>query len=316
MIKVSIIIPLHNAESYISETLQSCLKQTYENIEVLVVENGSSDDSLLKAKAIKDQRLKVFKIYEANAAAARNYGYQKATGDFISFLDADDVLAPNKIELQVKTLVKNPVGCIASCAWAKFNKVIDEAKILPQPIWTVKNPIDWCVGSWKGAGIMIPGCWLIPRMIIEKAGLWDERLSLHDDGEFMCRVLLASKNQVFVNDTCVYYRQVEGSLSRNNKSEKAAVSALEVCKSYERNILNYSKNEAVCYALAYNYRSFIYEFYPNHKQLLNEAQNHIQNLNCSKLPLVGGENFKKLTMILGFKNSLYLKQILTKLKTQ
>jgi glycosyltransferase involved in cell wall biosynthesis len=303
-ILVSVIIPLHNSENYVTETINSCLKQTHQLIEVIIVENGSKDLSLAKAKAAKDSRVQIFDIGNASATKARNYGYKKSNGEFIMFLDADDVLAENKIEQQLTALQKKPEGWIASCAWGKFNSKLDEAKVVPQKVWKIEDPIDWCTTSWIGGGMMIPACWLIPKSIIEKAGLWDERLSLHDDGEFMCRVLLASKGQVFVENTMVYYRQVAGSLSRNNKSEKAAKSALGVFISYEKNILKHSNNQATRLAIAHNYRNFIYEFYPNHKDLIQKAENQLNGLGLESLPIVGGARFKQIAKLIGFKTAL------------
>ena len=307
MTKVSIIIPLYNSEAYIAQTIDSCLAQTHRDIEIIVAENGSTDKSYQIVKSIDDKRLSVFQILKSNAAAARNYGYHKATGTYIIFLDADDVMASNKIELQLKALSKKPKGWIASCAWAKFKINTKDAVISPQKVWAIQNPIDWCLQSWMGEGMMIPGCWLIPKPIIDKAGLWDERLSLHDDGEFMCRVLLASKGNVFVENTVVYYRQVASSLSRQNQSYRAAKSALEVCESYRKQVLFVKDGPRVRQALVNNYRRFMYEFHPKHKDLLQQARQSIQTLDVKNLPLIGGENFKKLTKIVGFYNALSLR---------
>ena len=313
MTKVSIIIPLYNSEAYIAQTIDSCLAQTHDNIEIIVIENGSTDQGYQVVKSIDDKRLSVFQITTPNAAAARNYGFQKATGTYVMFLDADDVMAPNKIELQLKALSKKPKGFIACCAWAKFKTNTKEAVISPQKVWNIQNPIDWCLQSWMGEGMMIPGCWLIPKPIIDKAGLWDERLSLHDDGEFMCRVLLASKGNVFVENTVVYYRQLATSLSRQNQSYRAAKSALNVCESYRKSLLPLYDGPKVRQALAYNYRRFMYEFHPKHKDLLQQARQSIQTLDVKNLPLIGGENFKKLTKIVGFYNALSLRESFTNL---
>ena len=307
MTKVSVIIPLYNNEAYIAQTIDSCLAQTHDSIEIIVVENGSTDKSYQVVKSIDDKRLSVFQIPTPNAAAARNYGYKKAIGTYIIFLDADDVMASNKIELQLKALSTKPEGWIACCAWAKFKTNTKEAIITPQKVWNIQNPIDWCLQSWMGEGMMIPGCWLMPKALIEKAGLWDENLSLHDDGEFMCRVLLASKGNVFVENTVVYYRQVASSLSRQNQSYRAAKSALEVCESYKKQVLVVTDGPRVRQALSYNYKRFIYEFHPKHKDLLQQAKQSIQTLDVKNLPLIGGENFKKLTKIVGFYNALSLR---------
>ena len=308
MIKVSIIIPLYNSEAYIAQTIDSCLAQTHDNIEIIVIENGSKDQGYQVVKSIDDKRLSVFQIPTPNAAAARNYGYHKATGTYIIFLDADDVMASNKIELQLKALSAKPEGWVASCAWAKFKTNTKEAIISPQKVWAIQNPIDWCLQSWMGEGMMIPGCWLIPKPIIDKAGLWDERLSLHDDGEFMCRVLLASKGNIFVKNTVVYYRQQDNSLSRQHKSKKAAESALLVYKSYQQQILKFQDSKLTRRALARNFSRFVYEYYPAHAQLIKEAYREINELGV-KPPLVGSPSFKLIQRIVGFKLAMRLTSI-------
>lgn len=308
MAKVSIIIPLYNSEAYITQTIDSCLAQTHLDIEIIVVENGSTDQGYILVNTIDDSRVSVYQIPKPNAAAARNYGYQKATGAYIVFLDADDVIAPNKIELQLKALSVKPEGWIASCAWAKFKTNTKEAVIIPQKVWNIQNPIDWCLQSWMGGGMMIPGCWLIPKTVIEKASLWNENLSLHDDGEFMCRVLLASKGNVFVENTVVYYRQQSRSLSKDHKSKKAAESALLVYKSYQKEILKFQDSKLTRRALARNFSRFIYEYYPAHAQLIKEAYDHINELGV-KAPLVGSPSFKFIQRIVGFKLAIGLTSI-------
>ena len=308
MTKVSIILPLYNNEAYIKQTIDSCLAQTHDNIEIIVIENGSTDKSYQVVKSIDDKRLSVFQIPTPNAAAARNYGYHKATGTYIIFLDADDVMASNKIELQLKALSSKPQGWIACCAWAKFKTNTKEAVISPQKVWNIQNPIDWCLQSWMGEGMMIPGCWLIPKPIIDKAGLWNEKLSLHDDGEFMCRVLLASQGNVFVENTAVYYRQQGNSLSRQHKSKKAAESALLVYKSYQQQILKFQDSKLTRRALARNFSRFVYEYYPAHAQLIKEAYREINELGV-KPPLVGSPSFKLIQRIVGFKLAIGLTSI-------
>jgi glycosyltransferase involved in cell wall biosynthesis len=308
MIKVSIIIPLYNSEAYITQTIDSCLAQTHDNIEIIVVENGSKDQGYQIVKSVDDKRLSVFQILKPNAAAARNYGYHKATGTCIIFLDADDVMASNKIELQLKALSAKPEGWVASCAWAKFKTNTKEAVISPQKVWAIQNPVDWCLQSWMGEGMMIPGCWLIPKPIIDKAGLWNEKLSLHDDGEFMCRVLLASKGNVFVENTVVYYRQQGNSLSRDHTSKKAAESALLVYKSYLQQILKFQDSKLARRALARNFSRFVYEYYPAHAQLIKEAYREINELGV-KPPLVGSPSFKIIQRIVGFKLAIGLTSI-------
>ena len=144
--------------------------------------------------------------------------------------------------------------------------------------------------------------------IIEKAGLWDENLSLHDDGEFMCRVLLASKGNVFVENTVVYYRQQDNSLSRDHTSKKAAESALLVYKSYQQQILKFQDSKLARRVLARNFSRFIYEYYPAHAQSIKEAYREINELGV-KPPLVGSTFFKLIQYLVGFKLAIGLTSI-------
>jgi len=106
--KVSIIIPLYNAEQYIVEAIDSCLNQTYKNIEVIVIDDGSTDDSKKKINHyIQGHKIKY--VYQNNKerSAARNHGLNIASGEYINFLDSDDLLHCTKIEKQVDLLEKN-----------------------------------------------------------------------------------------------------------------------------------------------------------------------------------------------------------------
>lgn len=99
---VSIIIPVYNASKYVEQSVYSVINQTYRNIEVIAVDDGSTDNSYELLKSIKDSRLKVFKQLNQGACVARNRGIQESTGEYVKFLDADDYLYPDAIERQVE----------------------------------------------------------------------------------------------------------------------------------------------------------------------------------------------------------------------
>ena len=306
MCKVTIIIPLHNGALYIEETLKSCFAQSYPHLEIIVVENSSSDASYEVVQQIADPRLQLYQLESANAAKARNYGFSKSSGDYVMFLDADDVLASQKIELQLKALEQKPTGWLASCAWAKFDDVISEAQVEEQEVWRIEKPLDWLVKAMTGSGMMALAGWLMPRQLIEQAGVWNEHLSLHDDGEFMSRILLASRGQVFVENTVVYYRQLAESLSRQNRSFKAAQSALWVVQSYEKQLLSHEDSATVREALAYQYMCWLYEFYPHYPQLYKQAKSSLRQLQVPLSMKVGGTLFQGLSRWFGFFRALRL----------
>ena len=99
---VSIIVPVYNAANYIEQTIQSVLAQDYANWELLLVENGSTDDSVARIKAFEDERIRLIEM-EGNvgAANARNEGVRQATGVYVGYIDADDVWHQNKLSKQL-----------------------------------------------------------------------------------------------------------------------------------------------------------------------------------------------------------------------
>ncbi len=222
---VSILIPAYNAADWMTETIHSALNQTWTNTEIIIVDDGSSDQTLAVARRFEGDRVKVITQANQGAAVARNTALQLAQGEFIQFLDADDLLAPNKIECQVKLLLEAPENCVASGAWARFYRHPEEATFTPEPLWQDRLPINWLICAWSGNWMMHPAAWLVPKAIADMAGPWDPTLSLNDDGEYFCRVVLASQGIKFCAEAKSYYRSgLLGSLS-DQKSKAAYASA-------------------------------------------------------------------------------------------
>ncbi|MFA6436778.1 MAG: glycosyltransferase family 2 protein [Candidatus Paceibacterota bacterium] len=117
---VSIIIPAHNAENYIRRAIESALNQTYKNIEIFVIDDGSTDNTAKIIKSYKDPR--IIYLYQENGGQgkARNYAISKSTGKYITFLDADDIYLPEKVEQEAKFLIANPKYKIAYCDMLHF----------------------------------------------------------------------------------------------------------------------------------------------------------------------------------------------------
>jgi glycosyltransferase involved in cell wall biosynthesis len=309
--KVSVLIPLYNAESYISETIKSALNQTYKNIEIIIVDDGSTDNSYDIAKSNKSETVKVYKQKNSGASAARNNAFSKCSGNLIQYLDADDILHPQKIENQVKEYTRgNEPNIIISGIWGRFEKKKENVRWENQAINKNYNkPIEWLIDSWNGQGMAQPGVWLTPRHIIEKVGPWNESLSLNDDGEFFCRVLLTVKQIIHVPDSKVYYRSnIITSLSQT-KTFKAQKSELDSYILYYEHTLPYSKTIEFKKALGRNYLFFAYQNYNSSIELGKEAFQEFYKLSVGKPWPVGGNSFKKIAQIVGFKNALKLKSI-------
>ena len=122
MVKVSVIIPMHNSSKFIIECINSVINQTYKNLEIILIDDKSTDDTLKKVSSIKDKRIKLIKLkYNSGAAVTRNKGIEESTGDYIAFLDSDDFWVNDKIEKQVK-FIKDKTFIYSKYIYFKENK--------------------------------------------------------------------------------------------------------------------------------------------------------------------------------------------------
>ena len=129
MNKVSIIVPVYNAENYLPNCLDSLVNQTYENIEIILINDGSTDGSLKICQdfASEDNRIKVFSIENSGVSTARNIGIENMTGDYITFVDSDDWIELNMIEFVISKAMKGKVDTIV---WSYFKNFSDSERAL------------------------------------------------------------------------------------------------------------------------------------------------------------------------------------------
>ena len=192
---VSILIPCYNAGRWLNATLESALAQTWPHTEIIVVNDGSRDDSLAIARSFEPRGVRVFDQPNGGQCAAFNRALREARGDFFEYLDADDLLAPDKLERQLTRLATLPADSVASGAWARFERDPAEAAFIPEPVWRDLDPVEWLITSWEGGGMMHGAAWLVPRAVAERAGGWNEELSLINDFDYFARVLVAGRSR-------------------------------------------------------------------------------------------------------------------------
>ncbi len=222
---VSILIPAHNCEKWIAETVRSALSQTWPTKEIIIVDDGSTDATLSIAKQFESASVQVISQENRGASAARNMAYRHAQGSFIQWLDADDLLDRHKISQQMRAVDSGAPDLLYSSAFGKFYWRRHKAKFSPNELWQDLSAVDWLVNKFSRGVWFPPAVWLISRKVAEKAGPWDERLSLHDDGEYCCRVVAAVKAVVFVHSAAVYYRLSGLNQLNRSTSEKACRSS-------------------------------------------------------------------------------------------
>ncbi len=118
---VSIIIPTFNTQDYLCYAIESCIHQSYQNVEIIVVDDGSSDDTrIILGKYIESKQIRYFYQEKKGVSSARNLGLDLAEGGYIQFLDADDMIEPDKIKKQVHSLQNKPSVLGVYCRWSRF----------------------------------------------------------------------------------------------------------------------------------------------------------------------------------------------------
>ena len=162
------------------------------------------------------------------AAASRNRAYSLCKGDFIQYLDADDLMAPDKIARQMEALGPcQSTRTLLSGSWGKFVHRYYRTQFIPSALWCDLSPAEWLKRKMQLNLYMQTATWLVSRELTEAAGPWDIRLLGDDDGEYFCRVLLACDRVQFVPEAKVYYRAVgPSSLSYIGDSDRKMVAQL------------------------------------------------------------------------------------------
>ena len=300
---VSILIPSYNAALWIAQTLDSALSQTWDNTEIIVVDDGSRDDSVAIISRYANRGVLLITQSNRGASAARNRALAEARGDFIQFLDADDLLSPHKIERQLSLLATRPMGTLATCRWGRFETDPQSARFVDHDVFTDFTPIDWLLHCTAGARMMHPAAWLIPRAVAEKAGPWDEMLSLNDDGEYFVRVVLASSGLAFTPepDAASYYRSgLSNSLSQR-RSSSASISLHRSGELVTAHLLASENSLQVRQALADYWRHLCYELYPDAPSLSRDAERRSATYGHSTVPPPLGARAHLLANVVGWR---------------
>jgi glycosyltransferase involved in cell wall biosynthesis len=271
---VSILIPAYNVEDWLADSLRSALEQSWPHLEIIVVDDGSTDRTLEIARGFESRGVRVYMQANQGAAAARNAAYGYSTGAYIQWLDADDILDRDKIALQMR-LVQDGAGLktLLSGAWGNFMFHARRAKFEPTGLWQDLSPVDWLVVKMSQNVYMQTANWLVSRELSEAAGPWNTRLLGDDDGEYFCRVLLASDGVRFVAESRVYYRSfgIGGLNYIGNSARKIEAHwiSMKLHIQYLRSLEKSARVDQTC--LTY-LRTWLFSFYPEWTSILEEAE--------------------------------------------
>jgi glycosyltransferase involved in cell wall biosynthesis len=271
---VSILIPAYNAEPWISDTIQSAIAQTWQCKEIIVVDDGSKDRTAAVAQRFASKEVAVVSVRNQGAAAARNHALQLSRGDYIQWLDADDLLAPDKIERQLAALPEvDSRRILFSSPWAPFYYLTRRARFVHNSLWQDLSPGEWLLRKMGENLHMQTATWLTSRELAEAAGPWDTRQLSDDDGEYFARVLLASDGTRFVPGTGVFYRVTPSNrLSHIGASDKKKDAMLLSMKLHIQYLRSLEESERVRRACLTYMQNWYHNFYPERPDIAAELQ--------------------------------------------
>jgi glycosyltransferase involved in cell wall biosynthesis len=298
---VSILMACYNAERFVGAALDSVRGQTFSDYEIIVVDDGSADGSASILKRFAGKKTRILRQPNHGAAVARNVAFQHSVGEFVLFLDSDDIISPKHVEALLCRATESP-GCVALSRWDRFRADPAEAIFPARPTERDLPGPDWLELDWRNAQPMTQsGMVLLPRGLFEKHGGWDERLTLNDDFEFFARMISRCNGVLFAPEARLYYRSaVAGSLSgwKSRTAVESGYLSLDLGTSHLLAARNTASTRRVCANILQN---FDYTHYPKHGDLRAKARARVAALGGSDLAPDGPPGFQRLRPWIGWR---------------
>lgn len=229
---VSVVIPTYNRAELINRAIESVLQQTYSDIEIIVVDDASEDETESAVKKIKSEKLRYIRLKQnGGACKARNTGIRAAKGNYVAFLDSDDIWNPDKLEKQMTFLREKKAEVVACNGWYKKGEM--ERLIAKQQD---KEVVD--LDDLLNANCITTGALLVKRDMLISVGCFDERLPRYQDWDLVLRIAKIT-NIYFLNEPLYTLYFQEKSITNSTSKEKK-LSALDII--YEKNKLLLKNN--------------------------------------------------------------------------
>lgn len=247
---VSIIIPVYNVARYLDECLKSVLRQSYTNLEIIAIDDGSTDASLeiCYLYAVKDERLKVLHQDNAGVSAARNAGLSIMTGKYVLFIDSDDRIEQNMVEILVKAIEENDKNDAVFCGYKEFDD--ETGRIIKEVAPSKLKQVDRDAGVAEIFGEYSTMLWnkMFRCSIIDKADLFDVTLKIGEDELWMVNTLKKANNIMLIGTPLYYYRSRMEGASKGQKFSEAKMTDYESQKKVLVSINEYGSEALTLYA--------------------------------------------------------------------
>lgn len=273
---ISVLIPAYNAAPWLSQSVESALTQKGVRTEVIVVDDGSTDATLQVARSFERRGVRVVHQDNGGASRARNQALRLAQGEFIQWLDADDLLAPGKLLAQVRRAqAEGRPDVLLMSAFGEFFHDPRCARPQPNALWRDADPLDFLLTRFDQGLWVSPAAWLVSHQLTQAAGPWDERLSLDDDGEYFTRVVAHARRVAFTADAHAGYRRgIVGSLSRSATLQASAslLLSIQLCAGHLLALEDSPRARAAILRYAQRWVDFSDHFHPDRGDLLAQLQ--------------------------------------------
>lgn len=243
MNKVSVIIPVYNSEKYISDCLDSILTQTYRDIEIVVVDDGSTDETFEICKKYQniDERIVALRKKNGGVSSARNMGIKKASGEYILFVDSDDMVPENFVEEMINNVDNDSVMVV--CGFVE--KTIKNTKEFAYKKKIDKNKFDFLMYAYNSIGGF---CWnkiYSRKIIMDKNIRFDEKIKNYEDMLFNMQYISYIETIKYIKSTKYIYNQRKDSAVKAdndkvfNEISKAVLAMRSVVDDDSKKALDY-----------------------------------------------------------------------------
>ena len=214
---ISVIIPAYNAEQFLDETLESVLSQTYENWECIIVNDGSTDNTeeIAKKWCEKDSRFRLTNKENGGLSSARNWGIKESKAEYIAFLDADDILTPDSLEVRINVLIEQNVDLVATKLQHFTDKLpkVSKNNARQDVLYYAKEGLTQLMAFNK----VTPSTVLCKKSVMDEVGgfTWHKKA---EDLHCWLKVLFAGYKIYRIDETLLLYRLVENSMSSTDRN--------------------------------------------------------------------------------------------------
>ncbi len=280
---VSIIIPVYNKEQYIQECIDSVTSQTYTNIEIVIIDDGSKDNSLkiCQENAKKDNRIKVFSKQNGGISSARNYGISKATGIYIYFLDSDDWIEKDTIKDMVECSINNKAEIVQACPVLEYDNKSIKTNIIErqdknikkcqEKILTTNNVTNKEYGTIR---------WVCNKLFLKENIEnieFNTNIYLLEDGLFIFELLEKIDSIYFLNKNTYHYRIISTS-SSNSFHKDLLEQLLNLINTFKKLINNDSLLNSYYNLELQCFMSYISKYIKNNKNSITKYKNEIKRI--------------------------------------